>query len=46
MIVAGEDHQAVLKIKIAGQNFLRCRKGVFLSMKRHHTFAADAGFVA
>ena len=39
-----ENHQAAVKIKIAGQNFRR-RDAVFGAMKFHHADAADAGFI-
>jgi len=45
MIAAGENHQALLKIKIAGQNFLRSLVFRFRTMKLHHAFLADTRLV-
>ncbi len=40
-----ENHQAAIKIKIAGQNFRRYDT-IGGAMKFHHASAAEAGFVA
>jgi hypothetical protein len=46
MISRGENHQAILEIKITGQNFLRRRRSFSLTMKLHHAMDANAGLIA
>ena len=42
MVVGGEDHQAAIEIKIAGDDF---RAFCILAVKLHYAIRADAGFV-
>jgi hypothetical protein len=42
----GENHEAVFKIEITGQNILLVSTGNFSTMKPGHARAANAGFIA
>jgi hypothetical protein len=44
MIISRENHQTIVEIKIAGQNFGR-RAGIFGAMEFHHARAAEAVFI-
>ena len=45
MIRGGENHQAVVEIKVAGPNFWPGNPTFLGAMKFHDALAADAGFV-